>query len=112
MALSIRDDELREQYNSTLAGRADKALILAIYHTDLLHQLLTLGGQIVASLSELQAAVAAERTVIESAVVLLNGIAERIAALELNQAAVDALAAEVKDQSADLGAAVAAVPGT
>jgi hypothetical protein len=72
--------------------------------------ILTQLGVIMASLSELQAAVAAERTVVESAVTLLAGISERIAALELNQEAIDALAAEVKDQAADLGAAVANGP--
>ena len=72
--------------------------------------ILTQLENIVASLDALRDAVAAERTVVDGAVVLLAGLSERIAALELTQEAVDALAAEVKDQAADLSAAVAAVP--
>ena len=67
-----------------------------------------LGEKIMAQLGELKAAVAAEKTVVDSAVTLLNGLSEKIAALSLNQADVDALAAEVKGQAQELSDAVAA----
>jgi prefoldin subunit 5 len=60
------------------------------------------------TLAALQAAVAAEDTVIQSAVTLLNGIQAQIAALTPDQAAIDALAADVQTQTQALSAAVAA----
>ena len=60
------------------------------------------------SLDNLKAVVEAESTVIDSAVALLNGLSEKIAALEPNQAAIDALAAEVKAKSDALAEAVTA----
>lgn len=64
--------------------------------------------KIMASLQDLQAAVTAEDTVIDSAVTLIQGLAAQIAALQPNQAAIDALAADVKGKSDALAAAVAA----
>lgn len=61
-----------------------------------------------AGLEELKNAVAAERTVTESAIKLLDGLAAKIAALAPNQADIDALAADVKAQTDALAAAVAA----
>lgn len=50
---------------------------------------------IMATLADVQAAVTAEDTVIDSAIALLQGLADQIAALPANQAAIDALAADV-----------------
>ncbi len=61
-----------------------------------------------ATLKDLQDAVAAEDTVIDSAVTLIQGLAAQIAALAPTQAAIDALAADVKAKSDALAAAVAA----
>lgn len=63
---------------------------------------------IMATLADLQSAVTAEDTVIDSAVTLINGLAAQIAALKPNQAAIDSLAADVKARAASLSAAVAA----
>lgn len=63
---------------------------------------------IMATLADLQAAVSAEDTVIDSAMELITGLAAQIAALQPNQAAIDALAADVSSKSAALAAAVAA----
>jgi hypothetical protein len=64
--------------------------------------------QIMATLADVQAAVTAEDTVIDSAVALIQGLAAQIAALAPDQAAIDALAADVKAKSDALAAAVAA----
>lgn len=70
---------------------------------------LTIQGKIImATLADVQAAVTAEDTVIDSAVTLLNGLAAQIAALAPNQAAIDALAADVTSKTAALAAAVTA----
>jgi len=63
---------------------------------------------IMATLADVQAAVTAEDTVIDSAIALINGLAAQIAALQPNQAAIDALAADVTAKAASLAAAVAA----
>ena len=63
---------------------------------------------IMANLTDLQAAVATEDTVIDSAVALIQGLAAQVAALSPNQAAIDALAADIKAKSDSLAAAVAA----
>lgn len=63
---------------------------------------------IMSTLADLQKAVAAEDTVIQSAITLIQGLAAQIAALEPNQAAIDALAADVSGQASALGAAVTA----
>jgi uncharacterized coiled-coil protein SlyX len=105
MAIQLRidDPELLAAYNSPLATRADRALILALYNTQQLEK-------IMATLAQLQAAVAAEKTVVDSAVVLLAGLVERLKSLEPNQAAIDQLAADVEAQTKELADAVAAVP--
>jgi hypothetical protein len=64
--------------------------------------------KIMATLADLQAAVTAEDSVIDSAITLIKGLADQIAALQPNQAAIDALAADVKAKSDALAAAVAA----
>ena len=61
-----------------------------------------------ASLADLQAAVTAEDTVIDGAITLINGLAAQIAALAPNQAAIDALAADVQAKSDALAAAITA----
>src|SRR5437016_5331541 len=63
---------------------------------------------IMATLSDVQAAVTAEDTVIDSAVVLIQGLAAQVAALAPNQAAIDALAADIKAKSDSLASSVAA----
>lgn len=63
---------------------------------------------IMSTLADLQAAVTAEDTVIQSAITLIQGLAAQIAALQPNQAAIDALAADVSAQATALGTAVAA----
>lgn len=64
--------------------------------------------KIMATLADVQTAVTAEDTVIDSAIALVQGLAAQIAALAPNQAAIDALAADVKGKSDALAAAVAA----
>lgn len=65
-----------------------------------------------ATLQDLQAAVAAEDTVIDSAIALLRGLAAQVAALPPDQAAIDALAADITAKTGVLSAAVSAnTPG-
>lgn len=59
-------------------------------------------------LDQLKAAVAAEDTVIASAVTLIQGIAQRIADAGVDQAALDALTADITSQANSLAAAVTA----
>ena len=61
-----------------------------------------------ASLDALTAQVAANRAVIDSAVVLINGIADRIKAAGVDQTALDALVADLKSEDDTLAAAVTA----
>ncbi len=61
-----------------------------------------------ATLADLQASVTAEDTVIDSAMTLLTGLSAQIAALTPDQAAIDALAADVGAKTTALAAAVAA----
>ncbi len=68
---------------------------------------------VMTSMDSLTQAVAAEATVVQSAITLLQGLAAQIAALKPDQAAIDELAASVKVQTDDLAAAVAAnTPGS
>jgi len=62
------------------------------------------------ALTDLQAAVAAEDTVIAGAVTLLNGIAARLAAAGTDPVALAALTADVTANADALAAAVATVP--
>ncbi len=75
---------------------------------ELLKQILHNQNKIMATLQDVQDAVTAEDTVIDSAIVLLQGLAQQIADLKPNQAAIDALAADVKAKSDALAAAVTA----
>ena len=84
-----------------LQGRLDKL-------QSTLNALTLQGKLIMATLADVQAAVTAEDTVIDSAITLLNGLAAQIAALAPNQAAIDALAADVTAKTATLAAAVTA----
>ena len=68
--------------------------------------------QIMQELEDLKAAVAAEDTVIDSAVTLLNGIAAQIAALTPDKDAIAALAADVKAKTQTLADAVVSGTGT
>ena len=61
-----------------------------------------------ATLTDVQAAVTAEDSVIDSAIALIQGLAAQVAALPPNQAAIDALAADITAKSAALAAAVTA----
>lgn len=71
-------------------------------------QLENMERNIMATLADVQAAVTAEDTVIDSAIALIQGLAAQVAALAPNQAAIDALAADIKGKSDALAAAVAA----
>ncbi len=73
-----------------------------------LDALLDQGKKIMATLTDVQAAVTAEDTVIDSAIVLLKGLAAQVAALQPNQAAIDALAADITAKTQTLADAVAA----
>jgi hypothetical protein len=72
--------------------------------------LLTLSKQeaIMAAIDDLQAAVAAEDTVIDSAIALINGIPALIAAAGTDPAKLAALQADITAKSRALAAAVAA----
>lgn len=76
--------------------------------TDAIAKLTAQGDMIMATLADLQAAVAAEDTVIDSAVTLLQGLSAQIAALTPNQAAIDALAADVAAKTQALADAITA----
>lgn len=71
-------------------------------------QIQTEETDIMATLQDLQDEVTQEDTVIDSAVTLIQGLAAQVAALTPNQAAIDALAADIKGRSDALAAAVAA----
>lgn len=64
--------------------------------------------KVMQTLDELKALVEQENSVIDSAITLLNGLSEKIAALTPDQAAIDALATEVKAKSDALAAAITA----
>lgn len=65
---------------------------------------------LMANLTELTAAVAESRTVVDSAIVLINGLADRLEQALTDPEALAALVLELRDQSGDLAAAV--VEGT
>lgn len=62
--------------------------------------------QMAKSLADVQADVTAEDTVVDSAITLLKGLAAQVAALQPNQAAIDALAADIEAKTASLSQAV------
>src|SRR5258707_491808 len=72
--------------------------------------LLQLVQEVNMTLDDLKVKVDAERGVVDSAIVLINGLGDLIRATAGDPAKVQALADEVDKQSADLGAAVAANP--
>ena len=63
---------------------------------------------IMATLKDVQDAVTAEDTVVDSAIALLQGLATQVAALQPNQSAIDALAADINAKTSALANAVAA----
>lgn len=65
-------------------------------------------GQLMAAIDDLQVDVTAEDTVIDSAIVLINGIAAAIAAAGVDPAKLAALRSDIQGKSAALAAAVAA----
>ena len=67
-----------------------------------------LGAIIMATLQDLQASVTAENTVIDSAITLLQGLAQQVKDLKPNQAAIDALAADIGGKTQALADAVVA----
>jgi hypothetical protein len=74
----------------------------------LLRQLTTQGETVMADLTELQAAVTAEGTVVASAVTLLNQLAQMVRDAGTDPVALAELADQIETQSADLAAAVEA----
>jgi len=60
------------------------------------------------TLATIQSLVTAEDTVADSVIALLTGLAAQVKALQPNQAAIDALAADITKKTADLTAAVTA----
>ncbi len=89
----MASDELREDTSNEL--REDGGLELRDIN-------------IMATLDALVAQVAANKTVIDSAIVLINGIAARIAAAGADPAALAALVDDLKASDSALAAAVAA----
>lgn len=75
---------------------------------NLLRQIQKEEVQELATLADVQAKVTAEDTVIDSAVALITGLAAQVAALAPDQAAIDALAADIQGKSDALAAAVSA----
>ena len=65
-------------------------------------------NQMANTLADLQAEVTAEDTVVDSAITLLNGLAAQVAALKPDQAAIDALAADVAAKTKALADAIVA----
>ena len=76
------------------------------YHDD--NQILNLLEKIMSALDDLTAAVAAEDTVIDSAVTLINGIPALIAAAGTDPAKLQALTADITAKASALSAAVVA----
>lgn len=91
-----------------MAASADLFEMLFPVASDKLDRIIITLRAIMANLSALQAAVEAENTVIDSAITLLNGLAEALRAAATDPAAVQALADEVGAKSAALAAAVQA----
>lgn len=71
-----------------------------------LHLLQKEAVRIMSTLADVQALVAAEDTVIDKAVALLQGLAAAVAALPPDQAAIDALAADITAKTAELATEV------
>lgn len=82
----------------------------AISNADLAEFLFIIYEDIMNKLDALQAAVAAEDTIIDGAVTLLNGIAQQITDAGVDPVALQALVDDVNTRAASLASAVAAVP--
>lgn len=89
-----------------LQHSSERGLLLHIIENQ--HLILANQKSIMSTLADLQTTVTAEDTVIDSAVTLIQGLAAQVAAVAPNQAAIDALAADIKAKSDGLAAAVAA----
>jgi hypothetical protein len=83
---------------------ADREILTAI------QSLVAQGVKIMAAIDDLQAAVAAEDTVIDGAVTLLQGIAARLDAAGVDPAKLAALSTDIKTKTQALADAVASVP--
>lgn len=85
-----------------------------ISNADIVELLFIINEEIMDQLNDLRAAVQAEDTVIQGAITLINGIAQRITDAGVDQAALTALTDDINSQAAALAAAVQAntVPAT
>lgn len=86
------------------------AAIHALYHA-VMERFETIEERLdkmVNTMADIQAAVTAEDTVVDSAIALLQGLAAAVAALKPNQAAIDALAADITAKTSALSNAVVA----
>lgn len=97
-------DEQHHHVHIHLDPNLERALLGG--NREVLLALHELGKKIMASLADIQTAVTAEDTVIDSAVTLLQGLAQKIKDLAPNQAAIDALAADVTAKTDALAKAV------
>lgn len=86
------------------AVRAERRILMRLSHIESI--ITDQGASIMAGLTDLQAAVAREDTVIDSAVELIKGLAAQVAALQPDQAAIDALAADINAKADALAEAV------
>lgn len=83
-------------------------IVLGLAYREIQNNINRKAKEIMATLADVQAEVTAEDTVIDSAVALIQGLAAAVAALKPDQAAIDALAADIKGKSDALAAAVTA----
>lgn len=79
---------------------------LVLSNNTLLTQLKSQSDQMALTLADVQADVAQEATVIDSAITLLKQIAALVAALQPTQAAIDQLASDITSKTAELAQAV------
>lgn len=86
--------------------RVDEIIKILNKQTEILNKQSNQLIKIMATLSEVQELVAAENTVIDSAIVLLQNLAAQVAALTPSQAAIDALAADITAKTNELATAV------
>lgn len=63
--------------------------------------------RIMATLAELRTQVAANREVVESAITLINGLADKLDEIKNDPKLIEETIAELRDQAGDLGGAVA-----
>ena len=89
---------------------SDTRELLALMQTVIgkLDALIAQGDKIMATLADVQAKVTAEDTVIDSAMVLLASLADMVRNLQPNQAAIDALAADIDAKTKALADATVA----